>query len=123
MNTPTNVQVSRITVTYGGLVPTQPYGNIGINATWEADVLPGASPEAATQELFGRIREQIIQAVTPIAQARLAQVEVLLSTLPKKEAEEMRQKLGAIEWLSVAAPEAALAASLPAQAEPVQEAS
>lgn len=104
------MNVTSISVSFSATVPTQPYGGIKIDVSWSGDLTPDETPESATQELFQRIRAEVVAAVTPIAKAKLQGVEEALSALPPKEREAMRAKLGPLEWLSVVSPESAFAA-------------
>jgi hypothetical protein len=50
-----------------------------------------------------------VEAVTPIAQARLGTIDHLLSSLPKDTREAILGQIGVIRWLQGIAPEMAFA--------------
>jgi hypothetical protein len=100
------VNVREVSVTFTCTIPTQPFGNVGVNVTWSGAMDGDETPETATQDIFNRIRAEVSAAVKPIAAARLSQMEEVIASLPAKERDALRAKLGPVEWLRVVAPEA-----------------
>jgi hypothetical protein len=97
--------IRSVTVSFKGTIPTQSFGGIAIQTTWEADLEPGESPEAVTQQLFQRIRGEVTQAVAPIAQAKLRAADAVLRSLSPKEREDFMAQWGVIQWLQTVMPE------------------
>ena len=104
------MKVTHISVTFAGKIPTGQYANVDVGASWSADLEAGDNPEQATAELFGRIRDEVSRAVLPIAQAKVAQSQTVIRSLPPKERDEFMAKMGAVQWLSAVVPETAFAA-------------
>lgn len=107
----TQTRVTHVTVSFSGKIPTGPYANVDVQVTWGADVGGEDTPEAVTRDLYRRIRAQVVEAVTPIAQARLGTIDHLLSSLPKDTREAILGQIGVIRWLQAVVPEMAFADS------------
>lgn len=110
------MKTTSVTVSFSCTIPTQAYGNIGVNTTWTADLDEGESPEAATKEIFGRIRTEISKAVMPIAEAKLKQTRQVVESLPPKERDALMQQLGIVQWLETVSPELKFAEPAPVAA-------
>lgn len=106
----TQTRVTHVTVSFSGKIPTGPYANVDVQVTWGADVGGEDTPEAVTRDLYSRIRAQVVEAVTPIAQARLGTIEHTLAGLPRETREAVLGQLGVVRWLQSLAPELAFAA-------------
>lgn len=104
-------RVTNLSVSFGGKIPTQSYGNVDIHLTWSVEVGEGESPEAVTQDVYGRIRDEVTKATVPIAQAKVAGAYNVLRSMPPKERQAFMGQWGAIEWLNTVTPETAFAAT------------
>lgn len=103
------MKVTGISVSFKGTIPTQAYGNIALDVTWQAELSPDDSPEQQTQNLFARIRGEVIAAVEPIAKARVKGMESALQGLPQQQREQIMQQGGIFNFLNMIAPELAFA--------------
>lgn len=103
------MKVTGISISFKGTIPTQAYGNIALDVTWQAELSPDDNPEQSTQALFARIRSEVIKAVEPIAKARAKGMESALSGLPQSEREKIMQAGGVFNFLNMIAPELAFA--------------
>lgn len=101
--------VTHVTVSFEGRIPTQPYGNIGVQLTWGADLEPGEDPESVTRDLFARVREEVTFAVRPVALAKVRGADQILQSLPASEREKFMAQWGVVQWLQSVVPEAAFA--------------
>lgn len=99
------MNVQHISVSFGSTIPTQAYGNVQVNVAWAGDLAEDESPEAATRDLFDRIRLEVGAAVKPIAAAKLRAAKQVVESLPPKERDALMQQLGIIQWLEAVTPE------------------
>lgn len=100
----------RVSVSFTGTIPTQAYGSVKVQASWDADLDDDESPAEATQELFSRIRDEITVAVTPIAEAKLRAARAMYdATMTPQEWEKFQANFGVITWLQSVVPESAFA--------------
>jgi hypothetical protein len=102
--------VTKVSASFAGKIPTQQYGNVDVQLTYEADLEAGTNPDDVAQELFLRVRQEVTRAVMPIAQAKLqGALAQMRQALPHKQADDIMSQFGAVAWLQAVAPETAFA--------------
>lgn len=108
---PLDYTVTSLSVSFGGKIPTQSYGNVDIHVSWSAEVAEGESPEVVTQDIYKRIRDEVTKASMPIAQAKIAGAYNVIRSMPPAERQAFMAQWGAVEWLNTVTPETAFAAT------------
>lgn len=108
---PLDYTVTSLSVSFGGKIPTQSYGNVDIHMSWSVDVGEGQEPEDVTRDVFGRIRDEVTKASMPIAQAKIAGAYNVIRSMPPAERQAFMAQWGAVEWLNTVTPETAFAAT------------
>lgn len=95
-------EMPRITVTYRATIPTQQYGNITLEATWEKSVFADKLVEE-TSAAFVLLQATIAQQVMPLADAEVTRCASVLVKEVHPDA-WMQRNSSVYRWMRVANP-------------------
>ena len=92
-------EITEIEVSFEGLIPTQDYGSVKLKLTWKGELLPTDNPDEVTVELFDKIRQHVVDVVTPIASKKATRIDRALAKLPARQRAAFEEELGPAKWI------------------------